>query len=88
MPCAQLKIRVIPRAQRTGWGGRRGDALVVRLQAAPVKGSANQALLDFLRRELDLPASALEIAHGERGRDKLLRVQGLSQKELEQRLPH
>jgi len=87
MPCAQFKIRVIPRAQCTGWGGKRGEALLVRLQAAPVKGSANQALLDFLSRELGLPVSALEISHGERGRDKVLRVEGLTQEELDQKLP-
>lgn len=85
-PAAQLNLRVIPRAQRSGWGGRRGDAWVVRLQAAPVKGSANAALLKFLREELDVPGSALEIVSGEQSRDKVVRVLGMTQAELESRI--
>jgi uncharacterized protein YggU (UPF0235/DUF167 family) len=83
---SQLKLRVIPRAKRTGWGGRRGEAWVVRLQAAPVKGAANAALLDFLHEALGVPGSALEILSGEQSRDKLVRVHGLSQAELEKRV--
>ena len=82
-PTAQLHLRVIPRAQRSGWGGRRGEAWVVRLQAAPVKGSANAALLRFLREELGVPGSALEIVSGEQSRDKVVRVRGMRQEELE-----
>ena len=84
---ADLRVRLIPRAQRTGWGGRRGEAWVVRLPAAPVKGAANAALLEFLGKALGVPASALELVTGARSRDKLVRVHGLGPQELEERLP-
>ena len=83
---AVLKIRVIPRAKKTEWGGQRGDALVVRLQAPPVEGAANEALLKFLARELGVRAGNLEIVSGERARDKVVRVEGMEEGEVERRL--
>ncbi len=57
---ATLKLRVVPRAGRTSFAGRRGDAVVVRLAAAPVDGAANDALIAFLAAPANpwLPASA------------------------------
>ena len=83
---AQIKIRVIPRAKRTEWGGKRGESWVVRLQAAPVKGAANEALIEFLHKELGVSAAALEIVHGDKDRDKIVRVDGLTQAEVDARL--
>jgi uncharacterized protein len=85
-PTAQIKIRVIPRAKRTEWGGKRGESRVVRLQAAPVKGAANDALIAFLHKELGVSASALEIVHGDKDRDKIVRVQGMRQAALDKLL--
>ena len=71
-----LQIRVIPRAKKTEWGGKRGDALVVRLQAPPVEGAANEALVKFLAKEFGVRPSEVEIVSGERARDKVVRVEG------------
>jgi uncharacterized protein YggU (UPF0235/DUF167 family) len=59
---------------------------VVRLQAAPVKGAANEALIEFLHKELGVSAAALEIVHGDKDRDKIVRVDGLTQAEVDARL--
>ncbi len=80
---AQLKIKVIPRARQTTWGGRRGDALVVRLTSAPIRGAANRDLLRFLQDQLGLARGDLEIASGERSRSKIVRVYGLTQPQLD-----
>ena len=60
-----FRVRVVPRAGRTGVAGTRGDALLVRLAAAPVDGAANDALIAMLAalstrstRCLDRPANA------------------------------
>lgn len=84
---ALLTLRVIPRAKKTEWGGRRGDALVVRLQAPPVEGAANEALLKFLAKELGVRPSDLEIVSGERARDKVIRVGGMTDAEVSSKLP-
>jgi uncharacterized protein (TIGR00251 family) len=77
-----LQIRVIPRAKKTEWGGKRGAALVVRLQAPPVEGAANEALLKFLAKELGVRAGDVEIVSGERSRDKVVRVEGMEERDL------
>jgi uncharacterized protein (TIGR00251 family) len=77
---------VLPRASRDGLGGIRNGALVVRLTAPPVEGAANAALVRFLARALDLPAGAVTLVRGDRGRDKLVRVAGLDVPALLERL--
>jgi uncharacterized protein (TIGR00251 family) len=69
-----LVVRVVPRAGRTEIAGTRGDALLVRLAAAPVDGAANDALLAFLSEVFDVPRRELRLRAGERGRDKKVEV--------------
>lgn len=73
-----LRVRVQPRAARDGFSGPRQGAVVVRLTAPPVEGAANAALQRFLGKALGLPPSAVELLRGERGRDKLVRLAGLT----------
>jgi uncharacterized protein (TIGR00251 family) len=81
-----LKLRVVPRAGRTSFARRRGDAIVVRLAAAPVDGAANDALIAFLAASLDCPRRSIAIVSGEKSRDKRIRIEGLTQAELDRRL--
>lgn len=76
-------VRVQPRAKADAVGGVRAGALVVRLQAPPVEGAANEALRRVLARALAVPASAVEIARGHAGRDKLVRARGVAAAEVE-----
>ena len=82
-----LKLRVLPRSGRNEWGGRRGEARVVRLTAPPVEGAANEGLLAFLHQALGVPRGDLEIVSGPRSRDKVVRVWGMTEEELEEKLP-
>jgi uncharacterized protein (TIGR00251 family) len=83
---ATILVRVIPRAGRTGLAGKRGDAVLVRLAAAPVEGAANEALVAFLADVLACPRRDIAIVGGERSRDKRLRIAGLTIDEIERRL--
>lgn len=73
-----VAVRVQPRASREAVEGWHDGALRVRVTAAPVDGDANRAVLRLLARALGLPLSALDLVRGARGRDKLVRVRGLS----------
>jgi len=73
-----FRIRVTPRAGRTVIAGERGDALLVKLAAAPVDGAANDALVALLASLLDRPKRDVSIVSGERSRDKVVEVRGLS----------
>jgi uncharacterized protein (TIGR00251 family) len=84
---ATLQVRVIPRARRNQIAGWREGALVVRLTAPPVEGAANSLLLRFLARELGVRPPDLALVRGEKSREKVLRVEGLTDAELASRLP-
>lgn len=86
MPRARLKIRVIPRAARDELGGRRGEAFVVRLQAPPVEGAANRALVRFLARVLGVRAGDITVVAGHKSRDKTVEVEGISPGEAKKAL--
>lgn len=73
-----IDVRVIPRAGKSGIAGMRGDALLVRLHAAPVDGAANAELIEVLAEALGVPKRAVSIASGERSRQKRVRVEGVT----------
>lgn len=67
-------LRVIPRASKNIVQGLHGDALKIRLQAPPVEGKANQALIRFIAKEWGIPKSSITILSGETGRNKRIRI--------------
>jgi uncharacterized protein (TIGR00251 family) len=81
-----LNVRVIPRAKRSGVGGMRGDAWLIRLQAPPVDGAANEELISVLAKLLDVPKRAVTIVAGERSREKRVRVAGIDAAAAQARL--
>ena len=87
MTARLLRVRVQPRAPRSEIVGWRADGtLSVRVAAPPVEGQANAALAALLAGALHLRLSAVSVEHGVRGRDKLVRVEGLTPQEIRQRI--
>ena len=83
----RLRVRVQPRASRSEIVGWRADgALSVRVAAPPVEGQANAALAALLAGALDLRPAAVTVARGARGRDKLVRIAGLTPAQVRQRI--
>jgi uncharacterized protein YggU (UPF0235/DUF167 family) len=83
---ATIIVRVIPRAGQTKLAGRRGDALLIRVAAAPVDDAANDELTAFLAQLFDLPRRSVTIEAGLRGRDKRVRLAELSDAQVTERL--
>jgi uncharacterized protein (TIGR00251 family) len=81
-----LAVRVVPRAGRTSVAGVRGDALLVRLAAAPVDGAANDALVAFLADIFDRPRRDITLVAGHTSRDKRIAIAGLTEAQLAARL--
>jgi len=69
-------IHVTPRSRRERVGGTHGDALRVRVGAAPVKGAANAACVEALARALEVRSRAVELDPGSRSRRKRVKVVG------------
>lgn len=83
---AVINVRVVPRASRSEVAGEMGDALKIRLQAPPVEGKANKALVEFLAEALDIPRRNVEILSGESNRNKRVLIRGLTERAARERL--
>jgi len=77
-----LTVHVQPGARRDEIAGIHGDALKIRLRAAPVEGRANDALVTYLAALLDVPRQSLEIRSGQTARRKVVRLPGLPAERL------
>jgi hypothetical protein len=73
----RFAVHVQPRAKQPGIDGTHGDALRVRVQAPPVDGAANDAVVTLIAGALGVPARDVRIAAGQTGRQKLVDVDGI-----------
>lgn len=71
-------VKVIPRAKRDEMVGIENDALKIRLNAPPVEGRANEALIKFLAQMLNIARANVEIVRGETSRNKVVRVRNMT----------
>lgn len=84
---AAITVRVTPRSSRNEISEILEDGTVkVRLTAAPVEGKANESLVEFLAKVLDVSKSAVEIVAGMTGREKLVTILGLTPEEVQKRI--
>jgi uncharacterized protein len=79
-------IRVHPRAKKAAITGELGQALKVSLTAPALEGRANDACIDFFAKVLKVPRSSITIASGAGGRNKVIRVTGVTAQYVRDRL--
>lgn len=73
-----LDVHVVPRASKTRIAGVVEARLKVQLNAPPVDGEANAALVRLIADELDVRKSAVSIVAGETSRHKRVHVEGVA----------
>jgi uncharacterized protein (TIGR00251 family) len=78
-PAATFAVRVVPRSAKEGVAGYEAGVLRIRLNAPPVEGKANEALGRFLAKALGVPRGSVALVSGEKGRNKIVRIDGVSQ---------
>jgi Uncharacterized conserved protein len=83
---ATLRFRVVPNAKSDEVVGEHGDAIKVKRRASAVEGRANAALRCFLAEVLNIPKRAIILERGQRSRDKVIRIEGLSEHDARRRL--
>ncbi|MBN4059740.1 MAG: hypothetical protein COA71_03365 [SAR86 cluster bacterium] len=82
----RLKLKVVPGASNSSIVGWLGDALKVRVVAAPEKGKANKEVLRLLSKALSVQRGELSLVSGLSAPLKILEVSGLSIDEIKSRL--
>ncbi|HJS39668.1 MAG TPA: DUF167 domain-containing protein [Burkholderiales bacterium] len=69
-----LELYVQPGASRTGFDGKHGERIKVKLQARAVDGAANEALVQFLSEHYGVPKRRVRIAAGLKSRLKRVEI--------------
>ena len=77
-----LAVRAQPGAKKTAIAGIYGEGaeaqLKIAVQAPPIEGRANEALIKFLAATFDLPKSSVELISGDLGRAKVFLLRDVS----------
>lgn len=81
-----LTLHIQPGARKTEVVGLHGDALKLRLAAPPVDGKANDALIAFLAKRLDIPRARLTLVSGQTSRRKCVAATDMDVPQVERRL--
>jgi uncharacterized protein (TIGR00251 family) len=82
---AAFTVRVVTRARQREIVGIQDDgALKIRLTNAP--DAANEELVKFLAEKLQVSLSQIEIVAGEKGREKIITVEGIAPGVVDERL--
>jgi len=74
---AVFRVRVVPRASRSGIAGVQDDALKLRIMAPPVEGKANDECIRLLAELLGVKRGQVTITAGHTSRTKTVAVKGL-----------
>jgi hypothetical protein len=72
-----LDLHVQPGARVSGFAGRHGERIKVRLAARAVDGRANEALIEFLAAHYGVAKRDVRIVAGLKSRQKRVEISGL-----------
>jgi uncharacterized protein (TIGR00251 family) len=85
-----LAVRAQPGAKKTAIAGVYGEGpaaqLKIAVQAPPIEGRANAALVAFLAETFGLAKNAVELMAGESSRSKVFLLRGIRLEEAERKL--
>ena len=70
-----LNLHIQTVAKNTVVAGLHGDALKIKLVAAPIEGKANMALVKFLAKHFDVPTCQVTLRQGDKSRHKVILIQ-------------
>lgn len=78
-----LKVVVVPGSSKNKIVGLHGDRLKIKIQAPPVDGKANLAIIDFLAKTLKIKKMSLSIVRGETSKSKDVLILEVTKEQLE-----
>jgi uncharacterized protein len=82
MDGCEIPVRLQPRARANEIVGERDGVLVVRVNAPPLDGRANDALCRLIAKRARVGVRSVSVVRGASSREKVVRVEGVSLEEL------
>jgi len=83
---ATLRFHIVPNRKIDKVAGEHGGAIKIKLRAQAVEGKANAALRCFLADQLNISQRAIILEHGQSSRDKVIRIDGMTEQDVRSRL--
>ena len=78
----RVEVHVVPRASKSAIVGLHDGRIKVSLDAPPVDGEANAALIAFFAKALKRPKRDVTLVRGDTSRHKTLALHGVSESEV------
>jgi uncharacterized protein YggU (UPF0235/DUF167 family) len=85
-PSTLLSVRLTPRAARERLVAGPDGGYVAHVTAPPVEGAANTALCRLVAKAAGVAPSRVSIVRGHRGRQKVVRVDGVGEADVRARI--
>ena len=73
-----LSVKVVPGSSKTAVVGELNGMLKVKLSAPPERGKANQCLIEFLAKRLDVKKNTISIVSGHTNPVKRVQIAGVA----------
>ena len=73
----QFQAIIQPRSSKNKICGLQGDSLKIRLTSPPVDGAANKMCVKLLAKQLNISSSQIIMVSGQKGRNKIIRIEGM-----------
>ena len=84
----RISAKVTPRASKEGVSVLEDGTWSIRVHAPAVEGAANKACVKLLSKVLGVVKSRVQLVQGERNRQKVFEISGITEQEAFQRLQH
>jgi len=85
-PSCTIEVRLKPNARQNSINIDDGSVMLVRVNAPPIEGRANTALIELLSETLDVPKSCLSTKRGAASKNKVIAVVGMTKEEALRRI--
>ncbi len=83
----QFSAVIQPRSSKNKICGLQGESLKIRLTSPPVDGEANKMCIKLLAKQLNIASSQIIIVSGQKGRNKLIRIEGVGISDFFEKVP-
>ena len=78
----QFSAIIQPLSSKNKICGIQGESLRIRLTSPPVENAANKMCIKFLAKQLDITLSQITIVSGQKGRNKIIRIEEIEKPEF------